>query len=381
VYGDFGGGTWLVCVTRRSVRVHRLTSNADLHGQVAALVGLLRDRETPVNRWEPAAARLGRTLLGPAIAELPSRIQQLVIVSDGELHRLPFEALRPGAGLPRLGEQFAITLVPSATLWLRLRTLQTGSVSRTALVLADPEVSRGSAASEMALSPLPWARREARAIASTLQMEASQIREGAAASESFLKRVSLQRVSVLHLAAHARADEAFPDRSAVFLAPGDAADDGRLQPKEIAALQLHGGLVVLSACESAAGVLVSGEGLLSLARAFFAGGAGGVVATRWPLRDDDAAFVMGRFYRALGSGLGAAAALRRARREAIDHGLPAAAWAGLVLLGDGLRPPLGPSTPPAFASSHLAIGAAVVVLASLAAITGRMTRRRHSHTG
>jgi CHAT domain-containing protein len=113
-----------------------------------------------------------------------------------------------------------------------------------------------------------------------------------------------------------------------------------LQPREIAALDLRGRLVVLSACESADGAILSGEGTLSLARAFFAGGAGGVVATRWPLRDDDAAFLMERFYRALGGGDNAGAALRRARLDAIDAGLPAVAWAGVALMGDGLQRPV-----------------------------------------
>ncbi len=375
VYGDFGGGAWLVSVTRDAVRVHRLPASIDLDSRVAALVGLLRDRDMPVDRWEPAAARLGSTLLGPAIAELPSDIERLVIVSDGELHRLPFEALRPAAGRPRLGEQFEVTLVPSATLWLHLRGLPAASASRAVLVFADPELSRGSPEGDVHLAPLPWARREARTIARTLQMDPGQIREGGAASERFLKETPLGRFAVLHLAAHARADAAFPDRSAVFLAPGDAAEDGWLQPKEIAALELRGQLVVLSACESASGFLLSGEGPLSLARAFFAGGAGGVVATRWPLRDDDAAFVMERFYHALGSGVGAATALRRARRDAIDSGRPAAVWAGLALLGDGRRAPIGPSAHPASAWSYETILATVIVLGALALVIGLVARR------
>ena len=157
------------------------------------------------------------------------------------------------------------------------------------------------------------------------------------------------------MAAHARADAAFPDRSAVFLAPGDAAEDGWLQPREIAALTLDGQLVVLSACDSASGFLLSGEGPLSLARAFFAGGAGAVVATRWPLRDDDAAFMMERFYAHSDRASAPRAALRRARREAIAAGRPAAAWAGLALLGDGRRPPLGLSTAPPFAWPYVSI--------------------------
>ena len=128
LYGDFGGGSWLVVVTPRRAPFIAFPSD-DLDGRVAALVGLLRDRETPAGRgsrraWsghDPARTG-GRRAAGAS--------QRLVIVSDGELHRLPFEALRPAAESPRLGEQFEITLVPSATLWLRLRQREAGPRQR-----------------------------------------------------------------------------------------------------------------------------------------------------------------------------------------------------------------------------------------------------------
>jgi len=269
-----------------------------------------------------------------------------------------------------------VTLAPSATLWLRLRQSPVVAAAETALILADPELMRGSVAGELHLPPLPWARREARGIARTLRLEADAVRVGGEASERFLKGAPLGRYSILHLAAHARADGAFPDRSAVFLTPGGADEDGWLQPKEIAALDLRGRLVVLSACESAGGVVMSGEGPLSLARAFFAAGAGGVLATRWPLRDDDAAFVMEHFYRALGSGIGAAAALKIARHEAVDAGLPAAAWAGLALLGDGFRPPLRPVAMRRGLSTRSTIAAATVIGLAVAAGLIAVRRRR-----
>jgi len=377
VYGDFGGGAWLVVVTRSTVRLQRIAAGSDLDTRVAALVGLLRDRDTPVDSWEPAADGLGRLLLGPAVAELPSQVQRLVIVSDGELHRLPFEALRPARDQPRLAERFEIAVVPSATLWLRLRNTSVAPASDAALVFADPELARGPAGDAL-LAALPWARREARTIARTLRLDARLVREGDAASERFLKQAPLGRYAVLHLAAHARADEAFPDRSAVFLAPGSAAEDGWLQPSEIAALDFGGRLVVLSACDSASGFLLSGEGPLSLARAFFAGGAGGVVATRWPLRDDDAAFVMERFYRALATGVGAATALRRARQDAIDADRPAAVWAGLVLVGDGLRPPFPEAAPEPPLGGRVAIVLSAIALFGLAAAALGLRKRSMS---
>ena len=376
LYGDFGGGSWVIAVTRHSVQRHRLSLDSDLANRVSAVVGLLRDRAAPVERWSAAAAGLGRSLLGSAIAGLPGHVQRLVIVPDGDLHGLPFEALRPAPDGPRVGDRFEVTLAPSATLWLRLRNSPAVPASDGALVFADPDILRGSMTGDLHLPPLPWARREARGIARTLQLDAGDVREGGDASEQFLKGAALTRYSILHFAAHARADDAFPDRSAVFLAPGAAAEDGWLQPREIAALDLRGRLVVLSACESAGGFVMSGEGPLSLARAFFAGGAGAVLATRWPLRDDDAEFVMNRFYRALGTGIGAAAALRLARRDAIDAGLPAAAWASLALLGEGARPPLRPvALHQSFSTRSTILGAAAGAFAIAAAVVHFRRRR------
>ena len=339
LYDDFGGGAWVIAITRQAVTVHRVDAPVDLDSQVAALIGLLRNRDVDPNLWTGAAQQLGRTLLRGPLAGLPRDIERLVIVSDGVLHRMPFEALTVDAGSAPLGERFEISVVPSATLWLHLRQSRPSPVGGRAMVLADPELQRGSPDSDLRLEPLPWARQEAKAIGRLLDLDASDVLEGPAASEHVLKHLSFAPFGVLHLAAHARADTAFPERSAVFLAPGDESEDGWLQPREIAQLKLDGRLVVLSACESADGSLLSGEGPLSLARAFFAAGAGGVIATRWPLRDDDAAFLMERFYAALGDGDRAGAALRRARRDAVAAGLPAGAWAGVTLLGDGLHRP------------------------------------------
>jgi tetratricopeptide (TPR) repeat protein len=339
LYDEFGGGSWAVAITRRAATVHPLSASVDLDAQVAALTGLLRDRDADANAWAPATHRLGKVLLGDALSRLPSTVTRLVIVSDGALHRAPFEVLSPDAGA-MLGERFDISVTPSATLWLRQRESAGTRPGGGVLVLADPDVERGSPDGDARLDALPGARREARAIASILDLDPRDVAEGPAASERFVKSTPLGPFSVLHVAAHARADSAFPERSAVFLAPGAEGEDGWLQPGEIAALDLRGRLVVLSACDSAEGSLLSGEGPLSLARAFFAAGARGVVATRWPLRDDDAAFMMEHFYRSLAEGHSVGTALRQARRDAVDAGLPAAAWAGIAALGDGGQSPI-----------------------------------------
>ena len=81
-------------------------------------------------------------------------------------------------------------------------------------------------------------------------------------------------------------------------------------------LNLRAGLVVLSGCETGTGRLVTGEGMSSLARAFFHAGAGQVVATLWRVPDQASAALMAAFYEELlQGGKGAAEALRAAQNE------------------------------------------------------------------
>src|SRR5262245_33280483 len=296
------------------------------------------------------AAGLYRQLLEQPLRELPAGVRRLILIPDDALHQLPFAALRTSRQAPPLAERFELTEVPSATLWLSWRQRRPAAAPIPALVFADPPMpgagpqpaatERGAVfASGMQLGPLPFARRESRAVVRNLG-GGSIRRLGEDASETFLKTAPLQRYGVLHFATHAVTDETHPERSGVMLAPGAAKEDGLLQIREIVDLKLDGRIVVLSACSSNTGALLRGEGVMSLARAFFQAGAHTVVASLWRLRDDEAADLFDRFYRHLGRGASVAAALRSAQRELIAQGAPTAAWAGLVVLGDGDIVPL-----------------------------------------
>jgi CHAT domain-containing protein len=201
----------------------------------------------------------------------------------------------------------------------------------------------------------------------TRRLAGSTLRVGASASESELKTSRLDEFAVVHFATHALVDDAHPDRSSLVLTPGQAAEDGLLQSREIAELPLAGRVVVLAACRSASGSLVAGEGVMSLARAFFQAGAHGVVGSLWPLRDDEAALLLDAFYRHAAQGRSLGAALASAQRDAISAGLPAAAWAGLVVVGDPALVPFpgGIRRAPAWLVPLL-IGAAALALAAFA---------------
>ena len=370
--GDFGGGAWLIAVTKTGQSVHRLPDRKELTPIVPMLTGLI-DRGDGLE--EAPAARLYDLLLADAIRQLPPQIDRLIIVPDGPLHHLPFDALRPARGGQPLALRYEMVVAPSATVWHHWRTSRARETTHRTLTLADPVLSAGntgpaptrSATLErgLRLGRLPYARNEGRAIEQYLGGADTLV--GSRASETALKERDLRNYDIVHFAAHAIADEMRPERSAVLLAPGAANEDGLLQVREIESLDLTGRTVVLSACQTAAGAVLSGEGVLSLARAFFGAGAYSVIGTRWPIRDEDAASLFDSFYRRLAEGANLSEALRRAKADAIGAGRPARAWASLVLMGDGaFRPyPGGKPMPERTAPSLMALGADSRVIAAL----------------
>jgi len=370
------GTSWVTVITRSAVQAFPVPNADVLEPQIRAWTGLLERRE---GTDRAAGARLYRELLAASLAVLPRGTDRLVIVPDGPLHRLPFDALSEGAGGSYLAERFSVSIAPSTSLWLRLRAsprLGPGKL----LVLADP--SEGSAAqailrdSNGVFGTLVHARREAE-VALAAFPSGSELRMGTPASETFLKSAPLEGVSLLHLATHAVIDERDPEHAAVVLAPGSASEDGRLQPQEISRLPLAGRTVVLAGCETSAGPVFQGEGVMSLARAFFGAGASAVVGTLDRARDDEAGAFFSSMYRALAGGVSLGEAVTAAKREGIRRGDPPAAWADVVLLGEGGVRPRARETA---AAVPLAMAALVLVIMGLGA-SRRLPRQREPPPG
>jgi CHAT domain-containing protein len=99
-------------------------------------------------------------------------------------------------------------------------------------------------------------------------------------------------------------------------------------------------LVILSACESANGILASGEGLLSLSRAFLYAGSNGVVASLWKSEDQVTAYLIRKFREAITAGKPVEAALQEAKEQLLaDPAIPVQFkqpnyWAHLVYIGN-----------------------------------------------
>jgi CHAT domain-containing protein len=253
------------------------------------------------------------------------RNRRLIIVPHGELHYVPFAALRDAARGRYLIEDYTLTYSPSASALRFLRAKETPFQGR-ALVLGNPESG---------LRALPGSAREAAAVARTFGTTAML---GQRASEDLVYGLD-GRVDLLHIAAHGRYDPTRPLRSHVALAPGGKRD-GKLEVQEILSeVDLQGvNLVVLSACQTAAGKRGGGDDVVGLTRAILYAGSPGVISTLWDIEDEASAVLMEKLYGQLRSGVSPADALRAAQLTLLyskayaDPGL----WAAFTLTGDPL---------------------------------------------
>jgi hypothetical protein len=345
-----GAPTTLFVVTRAGVRAHVLPSIDSLAGRIARYVSLVEAGGDP-----PALARsVGADLLDAALASLPAGVTRLVVVPDGPLHRVPFDALRLADGR-YVVERYAVSLAPSAVVVAALRRREQERdrlATRGVRVLAfgDPaftgppsadgddggdegEEYRQAFGEISALPRLPESGREARRVAAYSPDGVVRLRGDASAA--YLKRAPLDSFRVLHLATHALVDGTTLARTAVVLSPGDG-ESGFVGPGDLAALKLDADLVVLSACRTAGGVVLGGEGVQGLTAPLLEAGARAVVATGWRVGDRAAVRTVDDLYEALADGLPGAEALRVAKLEAIRRGAPPSEWAAFVLVGDPL---------------------------------------------
>jgi len=344
----------------------------ELAERVHQIRGLIRESsapETPLGArrsesFRAASRELYRLLLGPIRKEIAAS-ERLLILPDGPLHRLPFAALvepDEGASSGRyLIETKALHFALSTTAYVALRQRATKAPPRAEGVplagfgapkLSTAQIQKAQAQTVLSqrtleeiaargpeLAALPWSAQELLAVGQA--NPGSQIFLGARATEEAVKAIA-PRARILHFATHGLLDESFPLDSALVLTTPEKgsgqAENGLLQAWEILEGEpLQAELVVLSACESALGKSVRGEGLMGLSRAFQGAGARSVLASLWRVPDEATYRLMVELYGALGEGKPLDQALRHAQLQMIRRQGPAStpySWAAFHLSGD-----------------------------------------------
>lgn len=328
-------------VTPDSVKSFELPGRATIEQEAKRFYQLVTDRAQSEN--PQAAANLGRMLLQPVAAELKQK--RLVIVADGVLQYLPFSALTlSDDGRPLIVDHEIVTL-PSASVLAVLREEfgQWKPASKLLAVLADPvfsandarlvqgtktvETANHSTATDVQRSAiesglgglvrLRFSRQEAEEIARLAGDKRNLKALDFSASRSLVTKANLADYRIVHFATHGLINNQNPDLSGVVLSLVDEQgrpQNGFLRLYDIYNLKLDADLVVLSACQTALGKEIKGEGLVGLTRGFMYAGSPRVVASLWRIDDRATADIMKRFYQAmLKDGLRPAAALRAAQ--------------------------------------------------------------------
>jgi CHAT domain-containing protein len=192
----------------------------------------------------------------------------------------------------------------------------------------------------MSFNRLPFTRKEAEAIFALASPDQGLKALDFAASRATVLNTGLDQYRILHFATHGLLNSQHPELSGIVLSLVDEQgheQEGFLRMHEIYNLKLNAELVVLSACSTALGKDIKGEGLIGLTRGFMHAGTPRVLASLWNVRDEATAELMKRFYRNLLAGKSSpAAALREAQVSMWREPRWAAPyfWAGFVLQGE-----------------------------------------------
>ena len=328
------------------------------------------------------ASNLSQMLLGQAAEKLSNK--RLLIVADGALQYIPFEALpvpRTTSNAPGVFADAAplviaheIISLPSAS---ALATLRDGNArqkppDKIVAVVADPVFessdsrvqktadapavsaagdvkgdqfteslrSRNGEDTKTAIPRLPATLLEGKTIMATIPGYTGTLWTGFQANRLRVMSGELANYQIVHFATHGVINSEHPELSGIILSMVNeqgVPENGFLQLYDIYNLKLSAGLVVLSACNTGLGKDVKGEGLVGLTRGFMYAGSKTTIASLWKVDDDATAELMGHFYKALlQEGKPPAAALRKAKEAmwAQKRWHEPFYWAAFVLQGE-----------------------------------------------
>ncbi|HSX61411.1 MAG TPA: CHAT domain-containing protein [Tahibacter sp.] len=318
------------------VALVRLPGRQQLEPQIASSRALIDGGD---GDNDEVMSQLCRSIWEPL--DIASYDQPVLIVPDERLHAVPWPALQCSTGndaAPReLIERAEITLAPSLRAVDEIRRRQASGrrndARRPFEILAavdavydarDARIAAGrrreaSATSTLSLPRLTASAREAAALQQRMKTSAVTVLTGPHATRESFLQLPLERYRLIHLGLHGFVGPASLADSGVAFSLFDSAGaplSGFLNARSIARLRLTADLVVLAACESAAGRALAGEGLLATHYAFLAAGADQVVAASARVSDSVTSQLMDAFYRELvETGATPARALRAAQLE------------------------------------------------------------------
>jgi CHAT domain-containing protein len=382
-------------VTRNSIKAFELPGSAEINDAAKKLSGLLvlppaADSESKLNQ---AAQDLSRMILAPVAAELNKQV--IIVAADGGLNYVPFQILPQPSNNEPLVANFEIINAPSASILgdLQREAAQRHPATRLLAAFGDPvfnlkQIAQNSAQQSLGMvrwrsamrdirpdrhsfdsSMIPQLFYAARELANLRELAGndSLVLSDVAATRDSLLKTDLAQYTMLHLATHGIFDPDRPEDSGLLLSTTNGNGeqiDGFLRLQDIYELRAPVLLVVLSACETALGRDVQGEGLVGVTRGFMYAGASSVLASLWKVDDAATSELMKLFYtNMLQRGMTPGEALRAAQntiRQDPNWRSPYY-WAAFTLQGE-YKQVIKPVATPNRVTARWIIAIAVVLL-------------------
>lgn len=278
-----------------------LTQEAFLTDNISSFRTAIQDQKS-IDSLEILSRSFIELLIEPVSQKHPS-ITQLILVPTHSLSILPFDALYSNDEF--LIEIYNIKYLPSSSIYKYIKEPHR-ETSKEILAVAgsgfNSNNSNNAVESQEDFASLPSTLLEVDAISNVFGDHT--ILKNEQVTESRIKSLSLNNFRYLHFATHGNVHEANPQQSGLIISKMNSlenslGEDGYLNSLEISNLTLNADLVVLSACNTAIGKLIGGEGLLGLQRSFFQAGASSVIVSLWNVYDKSTSVLMGDFYQKL----------------------------------------------------------------------------------
>jgi len=335
-------------------------------------------------QYRSVGQQLYKTLIDPIKTFLIS--DKIYISPDNILSYVPFESIPiPTKGEKRnnyrdlnyLMNEYDISYTYSATLMAEY--VKKGINSSNKLIAFAPNypdpiniqsVLMSRQATQGVLNDLPYARKEAEYVT---EITGGKLYENGDARESVYKQES-GKYDIIHLAMHTLLNDRDPMRSTlIFSQSANSIEDGYLKTYEVYGIPLKAKMVVLSSCNTGSGLLLSGEGIISLARGFIFSGSQSVVMSMWEIEDKSGTDIVEMFYKYLKEGYTKSAALKKARMNFLKNSDQLRShpyfWSTLVVYGDNS---------PLYHSKRLKIAGSVIFAVLLLSAGFYFWRRRYS---
>lgn len=307
--------------TADSLKVNLLPGTSELGRLTENYLRFLTASGAGEFRARKGGAVLYELLLGPFESALENAIRKIIVVPDGGLIDLPFEAL-VGRDGRYLAETYEFSYVHSASALAMLQERarkRTGENLLAVGVSQSPRPGRPLFRVFPRLSGLRNVTGELKAAEHSFIWGQTHVLMDDRAEEGVLKGLNFRDYRIIHFAVHGLFDADHWTRSSLLLWQGGSSEeDGYLQVRDIFPLDLASDLVVLSACQTAKAGLHTGEGMTGLSNIFLFAGSRSVLVSQWNINDRATALFMRHFYDSLASGLEIGAAVRQAKTRMIN---------------------------------------------------------------